>query len=211
MMKSNIHTAWTFCALLVAGAGFQACEDTPSKPDSRLRRFYTCGDPVCSSYRPQPGIPPCTIETAGEVCAMDGATCDPIDACNRRIVCTAADPATMCPISRIRNKQDIHYLSDADLARLGDELLSFRLATYTYRADSADGVSRLGFLIDDVVPSAAVEGGSGDRVDLYGYISMAVAALQTQARQIDSLEKELEELKREFATRECAVEKLRPR
>lgn len=37
-----------------------------------------------------------------------------------------------------------------------------------------------------------------DMVDLYGYTSMAVAALQLQARQIEALKKELESLRRQI-------------
>ena len=37
-----------------------------------------------------------------------------------------------------------------------------------------------------------------DMVDLYGYTSMAVAALQTQAREIEALEREVRALRREL-------------
>ena len=54
--------------------------------------------------------------------------------------------------------------------------------------------STSGFIIDDVVPSPAVQQ-SGERVDMYGYQTMAVAALQVQARELAALRREVEELK----------------
>jgi hypothetical protein len=47
---------------------------------------------------------------------------------------------------------------------------------------------QLGFIIEDIEPSLAV---SGDQVNLYGYLSMAVAAIQVQQREIDALRLEL--------------------
>lgn len=106
--------------------------------------------------------------------------------------------ASPCPISRREHKKDIAYLSEADKQRLRDELLGFRLATYRYKTESAEDREHLGFIIDDVVPSPAVAP-NGERVDMYGYTTMSVAALQTQAREIAELRKEVEELRRELA------------
>ena len=71
--------------------------------------------------------------------------------------------------------------------------MSFRLATYRYKSESAQDRGHLGFIIDDVAPSAAVMA-SGERVDMYGYQTMAVAALQVQARQIAQLQRRIEQL-----------------
>jgi hypothetical protein len=91
-----------------------------------------------------------------------------------------------------RFKKGIRYLSAADTQGLHDALLGFRLATYQYRHEGAGGPEHLGFIIDDVGPGPAVAP-NGEMVDLYGFTSMAVAAIQNQARQI-------EELRREVAT-----------
>ena len=42
-------------------------------------------------------------------------------------------------------------------------------------------VQQLGFIIEELEPSAAVR---GDRVNVYGYLSMAVAAIQVQDQQL---------------------------
>jgi hypothetical protein len=55
-------------------------------------------------------------------------------------------------------------------------------------------------MIDDVGGSQAVDA-QRDMVDLYGYTSLAVAALQTQAREIQTLRKEIAEIKAALARR----------
>lgn len=59
---------------------------------------------------------------------------------------------------------------------------------------------RLGFLIDDDPASPAVRP-DGERVDLYGYTSLAIAALQEQQAEIDALKAEVEALKAADACR----------
>jgi hypothetical protein len=158
--------------------------------------FYTYGDPVCGGHTPQPGVSACSPgEVAGAACSPAGATCDPGDDCNRRLLCTSTDPTRggMCPISRRAAKEQIEYLSEVDAQRLSDALMKFRLATYQYKAQ-ASPERHLGFIIDDVEPSAAVDPGR-DMVDLYGYMSMAVAALQAQNREIEGLKKQIEHVR----------------
>ena len=65
-----------------------------------------------------------------------------------------------------------------------------------YRTESADAPARLGFLIDDVGAAACVQA-TGQRVDLYGYTSMTVAAVQVQAGEIAQLRAELAALRLE--------------
>jgi hypothetical protein len=123
--------------------------------------------------------------------------CDPQDECNRLLTCASSDPQLRpggCPISRKRYKDQIHYLSDAELTRYRDELLQMRLATWKYKHDPSK--QRLGFMIDDNEQSAAVDP-LRDMVDLYGYTSMAVATLQLQAREIEALRREIAELREE--------------
>ncbi len=161
--------------------------------------FYTCGDPVCGGHQPHPGVPACTTEQVGAPCACLGEECDPGDACNRLLECATSDPTHggMCPISRRRYKQDIQYLSTQDVKRLHDVLLTFRLASYQYKLPGLSADTHLGFIIDDVEPSPSVAA-NGDTVDLYGYTSMAVAAVQEQAREIDQLTREVESLRQEL-------------
>jgi hypothetical protein len=142
-------------------------------------------------------------QRAGGVCATLGQTCDPVDACNRRLVCSAEDPVTQpggCPISLAAFKKDIRYLDDGARQREHDALMRLPLATWRYRTDGAETPPRLGFLIDDVGPARCVEP-SGQRVDLYGYTSMAVAALQVQEREIAALRQELAALRAEVRRR----------
>jgi hypothetical protein len=91
--------------------------------------------------------------------------------------------------SLLRLKKSVHYLTAQDAQEVHDALLGFRLATWEYKEGLPEG-RRLGFIIDDVGTSPAVEAG-GATVDLYGFASMAVAALQVQARQIDELRRAL--------------------
>ena len=97
-------------------------------------------------------------------------------------------------------KRDIHYADDAELARTHDDLMRFRLARWRYKTETAGAREHLGFLIDDVPDSAAVAS-DGGHVDVYGYASMAVAALQVQAKRMDALEREVKALREELAKR----------
>jgi hypothetical protein len=130
----------------------------------------------------------------GPVCGA--TTCKPGGTC-----CTGVPFPTptcidtgACPVSRRKYKKDITYLSQTDRERLNDELLQFPLATYRYKSENDSDAKHLGFIIDDVAPTAAVLEG-GERVDMYGYQTMTVAALQVQARELAALRREVEELK----------------
>lgn len=166
----------------------RACPD----PDRVWK--LSCGDPVCRGYVPPDGVPRCASEREGDTCDFEGDTCDPIDDCNRLLVCTS-EPIGPCPISRREAKRDVHYLGADEIESLAEELLAFRLATYRYTARGPDAPLQLGFMIDDVEPSPSVDC-ARDMVDLYGYTSMTVAALQSQALAIESLRAELETLRR---------------
>ena len=117
--------------------------------------------------------------------------------CDADLLCTDHDPTTNpggCPVSRRAAKTNIHYLTDEDRHRLRAELLSYRLATFQYRAPEAKGRTGLGFIIDDVAPSPSIDP-ERDLVDLYGYTSMAVATIQEQDARIRSLQAEVDELR----------------
>jgi hypothetical protein len=172
----------------------------PGTPAGTASLFFTCGDPVCQGYTPNGSTPLCSTERAGDACQVEGTRCDPRDECNRLLICASTDPQLApggCPISRLRYKRDVHYLSDAELARYRDELLGMRLATWKYKHDPSK--QHLGFMIDDNEQSAAVDP-LRDMVDLYGYTSLAVATLQLQAREIEALRREIAELRAERAS-----------
>ena len=109
----------------------------------------------------------------------------------------------MCPISLRAAKNDIRYLDPAAVEALGRELLATRLATWVYKgSDARDPRRQLGFIIDDGAPAHGIDGG---HVDLYGYVSVAVAALQTQARELGRLEREVDALRARLERLERAM------
>ena len=181
--------------------GDVSCCPGPAALCPRLAWYYTCGDPVCGGHRDHPGIPPCgPSQTPGTACSPEGKTCDPGSFCDQLLRCATSDPTHggMCPISRARYKDDVRYLGPEDVQRLHDELMKFPLATYRYKGDACR--EHLGFIIEDVEPSLSVDA-PNDVVDLYGYTTMAVAALQAQAHELDALKREVAALKRELAQR----------
>ena len=196
----SIHSVTTlFCAGLAAFSLGATCGGEDDGGDPPLTWYQTCGDPVCGGFNPAPGAVFCTDEMVGDVCATDGQSCViPNDDCNASLLCTDADPATMCPISQRAAKRDIDYLSPADRAGLAEQLLATRLARYHYREQDQAQPRHLGFIIEDQPDSPAVLP-RGDRVDLYGYTSMAVAAIQEQARELAELRAELAKLRAELA------------
>jgi hypothetical protein len=126
--------------------------------------------------------------------------------CNPQQTCCSGMPfqtptcidGTICPISRLKYKTDVKYLGDKELHKTRDELMRYRLAKWRYKDQLDDSKEHLGFIIDDVAPSPSVNA-NGETVDLYGYTSMAVAALQAQAQEIDALKKEVAALKHQIA------------
>jgi hypothetical protein len=215
----NRSSVWF--AVLFALAALASCgggSDSGSGQSAALSWFTTCGDPVCGGYRgPFPGVPLCSTEKAGDMCTVANAECDLKDSCNTRLRCADADPKQQpggCPISRAAFKRDIRYLEDAQRAELLRELQALRLATYRYKDAGPAAAPRLGFLIDDVqrsggsVATLAVDA-QRDQVDLYGYVSMAVAALQAQAQQIEALRAEVRQLQEAMRQRDHASGKMR--
>jgi len=178
-----------------------------------LKWYATCGPPVCHVPVPgsggtSSGLPPCTTtEVAGADCSNAGAECDTGAACSGPLMCTTSDPTTLgCPKSRAQYKTDVEYLSTAECEKLADDLQSIPLVRYRYE----DGPERehLGFIIEDVEPSLSVDA-KNDRVDLYGYTSMAVAAIQEQHREIEVLKREIEELRSALARRPSTARRAR--
>jgi hypothetical protein len=111
-----------------------------------------------------------------------------------------------CPISRREFKRDVTYLDAARVDAIASELVRVPLATWNYTQEPATAPPHLGFILEDVEPSPGVDS-ARDRVDLYGALSMAVAGLQSQQRQIDALRARVGELKAgEGVCRESSAE-----
>lgn len=164
----------------------------------------TCGDPACGEYRgPFDGVPLCSTEVIGEACDDASLSCDPESFCNSLLVCAATDPkgpadATDCPSSRASTKRDITYLDGSALEARAQEALSMKLATWAYKEEVPGARPHMGFVIDDAPHSAAVRDG-GDRVDLYGYTSLTLAAVQVQQQQIEAMRAEIAALQEALA------------
>jgi len=176
-----------------------------------LKWYYTCGDPVCSGHSDLGGGNACTTEAAGDSCSSSGNTCDPVDDCNRQLLCTDSDPSNGpggCPVSRRTAKRDIVYLTTESRREVRDKLLAMPLATWQYR-DAITPRRHLGFIIEDIQPAMSID---PDRsaVDLYSYTSMTVAAVQEQALEIEGLKRELKALRELLESQSKTAEKASP-
>jgi len=157
------------------------------------------GDPTWQCPAPNPDATcPAGIPMLGAACATEGKTCTYScgDAGGR--LCKngawyAADGGP-CPVSTRRAKKNVAYLDKAQRTRIAAELASFKLATFEYRDPSLAGKRHLGFIIEDAPDSPAVDR-ERNMVDLYGYASMLVAAVQAQGEEIARLKAEIERLK----------------
>lgn len=111
--------------------------------------------------------------------------------------CIAADQPGGCPQSLRSTKDEIVYVTPEQAERYSEQLRAVRLATWRYKAEPEGTPHRLGFIIEDA-PGPHTILPDGGHVDLYGYTSLAVATLQVQAQQIDTLKTELETLRAEI-------------
>jgi len=176
-----------------------------------LAWYATCGDPACSGYSgPYEGVATCTDQAEGVTCTPEGDTCDLQNDCNAFMVCAAEDPKAQpggCPVSRRSTKTAIDYLDATERDAARQRLLDTRLATWRYRWDAPERRPRLGFLIDDQPDSPAVAQ-DGQHVDLYGYTSLTVAAVQAQNEELLQLRAELAQTRAELDALKAAVEAL---
>ena len=168
---------------------------------SPLQWYRTCGDPVCGpALDAGTAQADCSASLEGSECDQPGSQCDPGLGCGVQLLCSDADP-TMgpggCPRSRAHFKQDVSYLGPQELQHFAQQALHIPLATYRYRADPS-GRTHLGFIMEDVEPSVCADSDRG-RVDLYGYTSMALAALKLQDQQLKTMAQELEALRARLA------------
>jgi hypothetical protein len=128
------------------------------------------------------------------MCASGGPS--PVDgpaACG--FTCCGGPGGIGCPVSRRVFKRDIERLDQDDLARIYDELRNIQLSTYHYKTDASGTPRHLGFIIDDTKTPYPINA-DGMSVDLYGYMSMSVAAIQIQSREIEALRAEVAALRK---------------
>ncbi len=178
-------------------------------PDSTCTTCTTgacCGTGCCASGEwcdTSGSVPTCKCN-AGPACAAGEFCASPVGGgpiCGIR--CCGGD-AGSCPVSRRMYKRDIERLDDEALGRISDELRKIRLTTYQYKTDPAAAPRRLGFIIDDTKTPYPINA-DGNSVNLYGYVSMAVAAIQTQSREIEALRAEVAQLRRARSSRRPAL------
>lgn len=163
------------------------------------------GDPTWHCAAPNADANcPAGIPLLGSACTSEGKSCTYACGTSGARVCEqgawyAADGGP-CPVSSRRAKQGIVYVSRTERQRIAEDLARFKLATYEYRDPALAGRRHLGFIIEDVPGSPAVDR-DGNMVDLYGYTSMLVAAVQAQGEEIRRLKLDLARLKRQARQR----------
>lgn len=188
--------------VIVSLLGACRAAQTPPSPSQTLKWFTTCGDPVCGQPGASPAPATCGDRVEGAACSVAGQTCELGNACHQKLICAEQDPKLQpggCPISRPIYKQQIHFIQPAERAKLAQKLERLPLATWHYRFEP-QGPARLGFMIAAGTPAELVKP-DGNSVDLYGYMSLAVAAIQEQHQQIETLQQRVTQL--ETALKRC--------
>jgi len=113
--------------------------------------------------------------------------------------CSCANvPAGACACtyltSTARAKRDIAYVDPSTEKRLHDDVMTMKLATYRYKPGvTGEDAQHLGFIIEDMPHGSPAVLPSRDKVDLYGYVSMTVAALKVQERELAVWKKRIEQ------------------
>ena len=174
-----------------------SCRCTNCRPTSPLCAVASSSSWYCPQSPTTTGCPP-TPPNFGETCSVEGVDCGyfsfecgvPDRVCTHGI--WTPGQTLGCPQSSRRFKKDIHYLSDENIDALAAQTLRLRLATYEYKSAPYAGRRHLGFIIEDSPKVPAVDR-DGDMVDLYGYTSMLLATTQAQQKQIESLQKKVED------------------
>jgi hypothetical protein len=185
------------------------CVDTMLNPEhcgacGHLCDTGACHESACVASASCDASTPCAEGASCSTGAPGGGRCCPagtsfqanpssfFGCCPEGEQCGCLDGA-MCPISLPERKVDIRILDAEEVASLGDALLATRLTTWRYEDDPAR-TPRLGFLIDADAPPFAVAS-SGENVDLYGYLSLAVATLKQQHAELTRMRRDLDALR----------------
>ncbi len=179
----------------------------PSSPvemppcDADAGRTTSCCDTTKVQWNCFDGPPPCGASRPriGAACTKSDDACaiDPPMECGQTVLACQDGVWNLennaCPISTARAKHDIRYVETSEEARLKEDLMKVRLAEYRYK--SGDDSRHLGFIIEDMPEGSPAVLASRDRVDLYGYVSMTVATVKEQEREIEALKREIAELR----------------
>lgn len=178
------------------GAGGRTCGST----DARCTGTVWCGTACCGGgeWCDSTVAPPiCRCGGGGDVSCTGSNGCQPVGGIVKAGGCgdLCCGGSMSCPVSRRSAKRDIQAVGHGELQALYDQLRAIQLATYSYKVAPPESPRRLGFIIDDTNAPAAINP-DGNSVDLYGYLSMAVAAVQVQARELESLRARLHALER---------------
>ena len=147
-------------------------------------------DATCPAARPLLGT---ACSTAGQQCDYG---CEPglSRKCEGGVWIKASSPGG-CPVSTRDAKHDIHYLKPGELESLAREALAMPLATWRYDDKALGDRTHVGIILEDAPGSPAVDGDK-NMVDLYGYSTMSLAAAQSNAKKIETLEKRIERLEK---------------
>lgn len=163
-----------------------------------------CSGPLtwhCETPSTDPGCP-AAMPNAGTACTSEGRQCtygcerDHARTCTGGVWTISSSPYG-CPVSSKTYKRDIHYLGLDELRGVADRVESLRLATWAYVDSKIATGKRLGIIAEEA-PHDALDP-RGDRIDLYGYTSMAIAAVQVSAHDVDALRAEVEAMRAEIA------------
>ena len=175
-------------------SGVRVCG--PSATCTHCKDGACCGTSCCSpgEWCDSSGAAPVCRCGTSNAC-MDGNACtSPLggtDQCG--VICCQGGN---CPVSRRAFKREVHQLDAEEVQSVYAQLRDIKLTTYHYKDEAAANAPRLGFIIDDTASPYPVNP-DGNSVNLYGYASMAVAAIQAQSQEIATLKSEVAELRRQ--------------
>lgn len=188
------------------GYGALACTCTNCGPPYPVQR---CDGPTTWHCAPAPGADtaacPTPIANLGTPCATESQLCRYdcegmlARTCEGGIWVSSPQP-NQCPISTRSAKRDLRYLAPDELEHLALEVEGTRLATYEYLDPAQPAGRHLGFIIEDQPADSPAVAADRGHVDLYGYTSMLVAALQSQRRELTALRGELAAVRAQLAT-----------
>ncbi len=150
----------------------------------------TSGDATC----------PSPIPNLGTTCSVEGHRCSYDCEGTLARTCTggiwvSTPGQNMCPVSTRTAKRDIRYLANDEVDRLARDVEGTRLATYEYIDPAQPAGRHLGFIIEDQPSGSHAVAQDRGHVDLYGYASMLLAAVQSQQRRIDAMQAEIDALR----------------
>ena len=158
----------------------------------------------------------CASEQLGEPCSERWATCCEADSdctgdiCNAGLLCNTEPPLDVPDLAPAL--QAGHRVPGTDRPSRNCTMRcspsSWPPSATSARRPAA--APHLGFIIEDVEPSPSVDS-AHDMVDLYGYLSMAVGAIQVQAKQIEALQQEVRGLRQELQRADTEGPPLNPR